>query len=277
MMSLLNQHDIWPIARFNNYKFGILFTSIITLFSILGFLYLNGENLNLNSKVIVAISQNDAQKNIGSIINILENNKINYTYKIIPEVEISELFFGLENTTSIRKYLSNKNNYIFPVFIEFNYKAYYKFDIDNIFKEITFNRYVVDNSLSIINIIIYVAYFIFLILALALSNIFFLKLDKNSIQVMNYYGANRSLLMRLLFRRIIFNSLLGFILGWLIIFILLNILNLTNAIALNTIDFINLKNNNSYFYFLSLIITILYSQYIVVLTVLKKYMRIKVE
>ena len=276
-MSLLNQHDIWPIARFYNYKFGILCASIITLFSILGFLYLNGDNLNLNSKVIVAVSQNDAHKNINSIVNILEKNKINYGYKIIPETEISELLIGLENTASITKYLFNKDNYTFPVFIEFNYKAYYKFDIDNIFKEITFNMYIVDNSLSVINILIYVAYFIFLILALALSNVFFLKLDKNSIQVMNYYGANRSLLMRLLFRRIIFNSLLGFILGWLIIFILLNILNLTNAIALNTIDFINLKNNNSYFYFLTLITIILYSQYIVVLMMLKKYMRIKIE
>ena len=276
-MSLFNQHDIWPIARFNNYKFGILCTSIITLFSILGFLYLNGDNLNLNSKVIVAVSQNDAHKNINSIVNILEKNRINYGYKIIPEAEISELLIGLENTASITKYLFNKDNYTFPVFIEFNYKAYYKFDIDNIFKDITFNMYIVDNSLSVINILIYVAYFIFLILALALSNIFFLKLDKNFIQVMNYYGANRSLLMRLLFRRIIFNSILGFILGWLIIFILLNILNLTNAIALNTIDFINLKNNNSYFYFLTLIVTILYSQYIVVLMMLKKYMRIKIE
>jgi hypothetical protein len=276
-MSLFNQHDIWPIARFNNYKFGILCTSIITLFSILGFLYLNGDNLNLNSKVIVAVSQNDVYKNINSIVNILEKNRINYGYKIIPEAEISELLIGLENTASITKYLFNKDNYTFPVFIEFNYKAYYKFDIDNIFKDITFNMYIVDNSLSVINILIYVAYFIFLILALALSNIFFLKLDKNYIQVMSYYGANRSLLMRLLFRRIIFNSILGFILGWLIIFILLNILNLTNAIALNTIDFINLKNNNSYFYFLTLIVTILYSQYIVVLMMLKKYMRIKIE
>ena len=276
-MSLFNQHDIWPIARFNNYKFGILCTSIITLFSILGFLYLNGDNLNLNSKVIVAVSQNDAHKNINSIVNILEKNRINYGYKIIPEAEISELLIGLENTASITKYLLNKDNYTFPVFIEFNYKAYYKFDIDNIFKDITFNMYIVDNSLSVINILIYVAYFIFLILALALSNIFFLKLDKNYIQVMSYYGANRSLLMRLLFRRIIFNSILGFILGWLIIFILLNILNLTNAIALNTIDFINLKNNNSYFYFLTLIVTILYSQYIVVLMMLKKYVRIKIE
>ena len=276
-MSLFNQHDIWPIARFNNYKFGILCTSIITLFSILGFLYLNGDNLNLNSKVIVAVSQNDAHKNINSIVNILEKNRINYGYKIIPEAEISELLIGLENTASITKYLFNKDNYSFPLFIEFNYKAYYKFDIDNIFKDITFNMYIVDNSLSVMNILIYVAYFIFLILALALSNIFFLKLDKNYIQVMSYYGANRSLLMRLLFRRIIFNSILGFILGWLIIFILLNILNLTNAIALNTIDFINLKNNNSYFYFLTLIVTILYSQYIVVLMMLKKYMRIKIE
>ena len=276
-MSLLNQNDIWPIARFNNYKFGILYTSIITLFSILGFLYLNGENLNLNSKVIVAISQNDAQKNIGSIINILENNKTNYTYKIIPELEISEMFIGLENTTSIRKYLSNRDNYIFPVFIEFNYKAYYKFNIDDIFKEVTFNSYIIDNGLGFNNILIYIFYFLFLLLALALSNIFFLKLDKKSIQVMNYYGSNRILLMRLLFRRVIFNSLLGFILAWLVIFILLNILNLTNAIALNTINFINLKNINSFIYFITLLITILYSQYIVILIVLKKYMRIKVE
>ena len=276
-MRLLNQHDIWPIARFNNYKFGILYTSIITLFSILGFLYINGDNLNLNSKVIVAVSQNDTQKNIGSIINILEKNKIHYTYKIIPEVEISELLIGLENTTSIGKYLSNKDNYIFPVFIEFNYKAYYKFNIDDIFKEIAFNKYIVNNGLSFINILIYIIYFLFLLLVLALSNIYSLKLDKKSIQVMNYYGSNRILLMRLLFRRVIFNSLLGFILAWLVIFILLNILNLTNAIALNTINFINLKNINSYFYFITLLITILYSQYIVILIVLKKYMRIKVE
>ena len=97
--------------------------------------------------------------------------------------------------------------------------------------------------LSFINILIYIIYFLFLLFSLAISNIFFLKLDKKSIQVMNYYGANRILLMRLLFRRVIFNSLLGFILGWLVIFILLNILNLTNAIALNTINFINLKNS----------------------------------
>jgi len=276
-MILLNQQDIWPIARFNNYKFGILYTSIITLFSILGFLYLNGDNLNLNSKVIVVVSQNDTHENINSILGKLENNKINYGYKIIPEAEILGLLIGLENTTSIKKYLSNKDNYTLPIFIEFNLKAYYKFDIDDAFKEITFNRYIVDNSLTFVNILIYIIYFIFLLLALALSNIFSLKLDKYAIQVMNYYGANRSLLMHLLFRRIIFNSLLGFILGWLIIFILLNILNLTNAITLNTIDFINLKNINSYFYFLTLLITILYSQYIVVLTVLKKYMRIKVE
>ena len=276
-MSLLNQHDIWPVARFNNYKFGILCTSVITLFSILGFLYLNGDSINISSKVIVAVSQNEATKNIDSIINILENNKINYGYKIIPETEISELLIGLENTTSIKKYLSNKDNYTFPVFIEFDYKIYYKFNIDNIFKKIAFNKYILDNSLSFINVFIYIIYFIFLLLALALSNIFSLKLDKNSIQVMTYSGANRSLLMRLLFRRIIFNTLLGFVLGWLIIFILLNILNLTNSIALNTIDFINLKKINSFFYFLTLIITILYSQYIVVLTVLKKYMRIKIE
>ena len=62
MMSLLNQHDIWPIARFNNYKFGILCTSIITLFSILGFLYLNGENLNLNFKSYSAVSRMISKK-----------------------------------------------------------------------------------------------------------------------------------------------------------------------------------------------------------------------
>jgi len=276
-MSLFNQHDIWPIARFNNYKFGILCTSIITLFLILGFLYINGDKLNITSKVIVAVSQNDTNKNIDSIISILENNKINYGYKIIPEGEISKLLGGLENTTSIRKYLSNKSNYNFPVFIEFNYKVYYKYNIAGIFKDITFNKYIVDNRLSIINILIYIIYLIFLLLALAVSNVFFLNLDRKSIQVMHYYGSNRNSLLCLLFRRIIFNSLLGFILGWSIIFILLNILNLTNPIALNTIEFINLKNTNSYFYFLSLFIIILYSQYILVLMILKKYMRIKIE
>ena len=203
--------------------------------------------------------------------------KINYGYKIIPEIEISELLIGLENTTSIRKYLSNKDDYTFPVFIEFNYKVYYQSKIDDIFKEITFNKYIVDSNLSFINILIYSIYFVFLIFALSLSNIIFLKLDKKSIQVMSYYGANKSLFIHLLVRRIAFNSLLGIIIGWLIIFILLNILNLTNTISSNTIDFINFKNINSYFYFLFLLIIILCSQYIVVLTVVKKYMRIKVE
>ena len=276
-MGLFNQHHIWPIARFNNYKFGILCSSIMTLLSILGYLHLKGDNLNISSKVIVAISQNNGHKNANNIIHILENHKINYGYKIIPEVKISELLIGLDNTTSIRKYLSNKNNYTFPFFIEFNYKVYYQFEIDELLKEIPFNKYIIDNRISFINILIYIIYFIFLILALSLSNIFFLKLDKKPIQIMNYYGANKNLLMHLLFRRIIYNSLLGFILGWLIIFLLLNILNLTNTIALNTINFINLKNINSYFYFLSLLIIILYSQYLIVLIVLKKYMRIKIE
>ena len=104
-----------------------------------------------------------------------------------------------------------------------------------------------------------------------------MKLDKKSIQVMSYYGANKNLLMFILYRRIVINSLSGFIIGWLTIFMILNILNFTNPISLNTIDFINLKNINSFFYFLILIITILCAQYITVLNVLKKYMRIKIE
>ena len=94
---------------------------------------------------------------------------------------------------------------------------------------------------------------------------------------MNYSGANKNLLISILFKRIVINSLLGFIIGWLIIFIILNILNLTNVISSNTIDFINLKNMNSIFYFLILFIIILYSQYITVLMILKKYMENNVK
>ena len=104
-----------------------------------------------------------------------------------------------------------------------------------------------------------------------------LKLDKKYIQFMNYSGANKNLLISILFKRIVINSLLGFIIGWLIIFIILNILNLTNVISSNTIDFINLKNMNSIFYFLILFIIILYSQYITVLMILKKYMENNVK
>ena len=276
-MSLFNQSNIWPIARLNNYKFGILCVSIITIFSIIGFIYINGDALNEGSKVVVAVSQNENSQNIDNIIQMLEKHKVNYGYQIIPEDSISRLLFGLDDTGSKIEYLSKKDNYAFPIFIEFNYKVYYQFNIDFIFKDITFNKYIVDNSLSIINIFFYIFYIVFLILVLALCNMFSLKLDKKYIQFMNYSGANKNLLMRILFKRIVSNSLLGFIIGWLIIFIILNILNLTNVISSNTIDFINLKNMNSIFYFLILFIIILYSQYITVLKVLKKYMENNVK
>jgi len=276
-MSLFNQNNIWPIARLNNYKFGILCVSIITIFSIIGFIYINGDALNEGSKVVVAVSQNENSQNIDNIIQMLEKHKVNYGYQIIPEDSISRLLFGLDDTGSKIEYLSKKDNYAFPIFIEFNYKVYYQFNIDFIFKDITFNKYIVDNSLSIINIFFYIFYIVFLILVLALCNMFSLKLDKKYIQFMSYSGANKNLLIRILFKRIVSNSLLGFIIGWLIIFIILNILNLTNVISSNTIDFINLKNMNSIFYFLILFIIILYSQYITVLKVLKKYMENNVK
>ena len=276
-MSLFNQNNIWPIARLNNYKFGILCVSIITIFSIIGFIYINGDALNEGSKVVVAVSQNENSQNIDNIIQMLEKHKVNYGYQIIPEDSISRLLFGLDDTGSRIEYLSNKDNYAFPIFIEFNYKVYYQFNIDFIFKDITFNKYIVNNSLSIINIFFYIFYIVFLILVLALCNMFSLKLDKKYIQFMNYSGANKNLLIRILFKRIVSNSLLGFIIGWLIIFIILNILNLTNVISSNTIDFINLKNMNSIFYFLILFIIILYSQYITVLMILKKYMENNVK
>ena len=276
-MSLFNQNNIWPIARLNNYKFGILCISIITIFSIIGFIYINGDALNEGSKVVVAVSQNENSQNIDSIIQMLEKHKVNYGYQIIPEDSISRLLFGLDDTGSKIEYLSNKDNYAFPIFIEFNYKVYYQFNIDFIFKDITFNKYIVNNSLSIINIFFYIFYIVFLILVLALCNMFSLKLDKKYIQFMNYSGANKNLLISILFKRIVINSLLGFIIGWLIIFIILNILNLTNVISSNTIDFINLKNMNSIFYFLILFIIILYSQYITVLMILKKYMENNVK
>jgi hypothetical protein len=93
-MILLKQDSLWPIARFKNYKSGLLCTSIVTIFSILGFLYLNGGNFNISSKVIVTISQNDEGNNIENILKILETNKVNYGYEIIPESAISELLVG---------------------------------------------------------------------------------------------------------------------------------------------------------------------------------------
>ena len=276
-MYLFNQNNIWPIARFYNYKFGLLFASIITMFSILGFLYLNGHQINTSSKVIVAISQNDIEKDINNIVQILQNNKVHYGYKLIPETEISELLIGLDNTKSISKYLSNKNNYAFPAFIEFNYKTYYKFNIDHLLKDITFNKYIIDHNINFINILIYITYFIFLLIVLSLSNLYFLQRDKKPIKAMCYYGAKKNLLMSLLLRRIFSNALLGSILGWLIVFIIINILNLTNEISINTTHFINLKNINSFCYFLSLLIIILFSQYIVVVKILKKYMSTKIE
>jgi hypothetical protein len=276
-MRLFNQSNIWPIARLNNYKFGILCVSIITMFSIIGFIYINGDSLNEGSKVIVAVSQNENSQNIDNIIEMLEIHKVNYGYQIIPEDSISKILFGLDNTASKIKYLSSKDNYIFPIFIEFKYTAYYQFNIDSILKDITFNKYIIDNSLSFINIFFYIFYIAMLISVLVFCNLISLKLDKKSIQIMNYYGANKNLLMTILLRRIVNNSLLGFIMGWLIIFIILNMLNFTNVISSNTIEFINLKNMNSIFYFLTLFIIILYSQYITLLKVLKIYMRTNVK
>ena len=276
-MRLFNQSNIWPIARLNNYKFGILCVSIITMFSIIGFIYINGDSLNEGSKVIVAVSQNENSQNIDNIIEMLEIHKVNYGYQIIPEDSISKILFGLDNTASKIKYLSSKDNYIFPIFIEFNYTVYYQFNIDDILKDITFNKYIIDNSLSFINIFFYIFYIAILISVLVFCNIISLKLDKKSIQIMNYYGANKNLLMTILLRRIVNNSLLGFIIGWLIIFIILNMLNFTNVISSNTIEFINLKNMNSIFYFLTLFIIILYSQYITLLKILKIYMRTNVK
>ena len=276
-MRLFNQSNIWPIARLNNYKFGTLCVSIITIFSIIGFIYINGDALNEGSKVVVAVSQNENSQNIDNIIQMLGKHKVNYGYQIIPEDSISRLLFGLDHKGSKVEYLLNKDNYAFPIFIEFNYKVYYQFNIDFILKDIIFNKYILDNSLSYINLFFYIFYIAFLILVLALCNMLSLKLDKKYIQFMNYYGANKNLLMSILFKRIVINSLLGFIIGWLIIFIILNILNLTNVISSNTIDFINLKNMNSIFYFLILFIIILYSQYITVLKILKKYMENNVQ
>ena len=49
---------------------------------------------------------------LNSIVNILEKNRINYGYKIIPEAEISELLIGLENTASITIGFIIKMNFI---------------------------------------------------------------------------------------------------------------------------------------------------------------------
>ena len=63
---------------------------------------------------------------------------------------------------------------LFPIFIEFNYKVYYQFNIDFIFKDITFNKYIVNNSLSIINIFFYIFYIVFLISSIStLQYVFF--------------------------------------------------------------------------------------------------------
>ena len=198
-MRLFNQSNIWPIARLNNYKFGILCVSIITMLSIIGFIYINGDALNEGSKVVVAVSQNENSQNIDNIIQILEKHKVNYGYQVMPEDSISKILFGLDNTDSKIKYLANKDNYVFPIFIEFNYKVYYQFNIDVILKDVIFNKYIIDNSLSFINIFIYILYIAFLILALALCNMLSLKLDKKYIQFMNYSGANKNLLISILF------------------------------------------------------------------------------
>ncbi len=87
----------------------------------------------------------------------------------------------------------------------------------------------------------------------------------------------QNLLISLLFRRLIYNTVSGFLFSWLFIFILLNILYLTTSISSNTMSFISLKNVNSFFYFISLLIIILFSQYSIILKKINKCLRIKIE
>ena len=82
----------------------------------------------------------------------------------------------------------------------------------------------------------------------------------SSLRDFQYYGKiklfekDKNLLISLLFRRLIYNTVAGFLFGWLFIFILLNILSLTTSIFSNTMSLISLKNVNSFFYFISLLI-----------------------
>ena len=105
----------------------------------------------------------------------------------------------------------------------------------------------------------------------------------SSLRDFQYYGKiklfekDKNLLISLLFRRQIYNTVSGFLFGWLFIFILLNILYLTTSISSNTISFISLKNINSFFYFISLLIIILFSEYSIILKKINKYLRIKIE
>jgi hypothetical protein len=105
----------------------------------------------------------------------------------------------------------------------------------------------------------------------------------SSLRDFQYYGKiklfakDKNLLISLLFRRLIYNIVCGFLFGWLFIFILLSILYLTISISLNTMPFISLKNVNSFFYFISLLIIILFSQYSIILKKINKCLRIKIE
>ncbi|HIG08784.1 MAG TPA: hypothetical protein EYQ51_03370 [Alphaproteobacteria bacterium] len=91
------------------------------------------------------------------------------------------------------------------------------------------------------------------------------------------FEKDKNLLISLLFRRLIYNTVSGFLFSWLFIFILLNILYLTTSISSNTMSFISLKNVNSFFYFISLLIIILFSQYSIILKKINKCLRIKIE
>ena len=73
------------------------------------------------------------------------------------------------------------------------------------------------------------------------------------------------------------NLLISLLFSWLFIFILLNILSLTTSISSNTMSFISLKNVNSFFYFISLLIIILFSEYSIILKKINKCLRIKIE
>ena len=73
------------------------------------------------------------------------------------------------------------------------------------------------------------------------------------------------------------NLLISLLFSWLFIFILLNISYLTTSISSNTMSFISLKNVNSFFYFISLLIIILFSEYSIILKKINKCLRIKIE
>jgi hypothetical protein len=104
-----------------------------------------------------------------------------------------------------------------------------------------------------------------------------LSLSAKDYDKIKLFEKDKNLLISLLFRRVIYNIASAFLFGWLFIFILLNILSLTTSISSNTMSFISLKNVNSFFYFISLLIIILFSQYSIILKKINKCLRIQIE